>query len=460
MKYLILILFTFTAIAGLPPTQTKLNGESTFSTTFKTDYGTLPVTRSGTTVTVGNVPEPMTTAQMNAIVSPAVGRTVYNTDFKAIASYDGTKWVYGFGFLNLDNTYSARVDNAGVVSSENIDWLDGNCSVSGTSLYTCTIKSGVFSLTPNCFVTLDNGTINPFNATMDGLNNTATVLKYSTFNSSTGAANARPVYVSCQKQGTDYLSASSNAYASTNSNYPRTAYTPTFTGFGTVSASSCFHSKDGEFLEIDCKFTSGSPTATEARVSLPSGLTSSSSGELRVAGEYVYDTNSTSHGGIIIIEPSVGYVTFSRPEVYSGSTIGALTKANANNILGSGTVVSLKARVPIQGWSNAPFIVGSFQGYNSTPGVNNPKIFSFNVATGTGAVTNSKGGIVTTCTAANPSVCTLSGLLSTPNCTSTVTDVLGGKIVNLQLTQTSATVYTTQGTTPENRGVTLICHGE
>jgi hypothetical protein len=56
MKYLILLLVSFSATAGLPPTSSKGNGESAYSTTFKTNYDTIPVTRSGTTVTIGTIP--------------------------------------------------------------------------------------------------------------------------------------------------------------------------------------------------------------------------------------------------------------------------------------------------------------------------------------------------------------------------------------------------------------------
>lgn len=41
----------------------------------------------------------MTTAQMNAISSPATGLTIYNTDFSSMATYNGTTWTYGFGNL-------------------------------------------------------------------------------------------------------------------------------------------------------------------------------------------------------------------------------------------------------------------------------------------------------------------------------------------------------------------------
>lgn len=55
-KILLLLTLSFAATAGLPPTSSKGNGEATYSTTFKTDYDTIPVTRNGTTVTIGTIP--------------------------------------------------------------------------------------------------------------------------------------------------------------------------------------------------------------------------------------------------------------------------------------------------------------------------------------------------------------------------------------------------------------------
>lgn len=51
------LLFLSTPVfAGLPPTSSKGSGESVYSTTFKTDYGAIPITRSGTTATLGTIP--------------------------------------------------------------------------------------------------------------------------------------------------------------------------------------------------------------------------------------------------------------------------------------------------------------------------------------------------------------------------------------------------------------------
>ena len=54
------------------------------------------------------------------------------------------------------------------------------------------------------------------------------------------------------------------------------SYTPTFTGFGTASSVAMYWRRSGDSIEIKGRFTSGTSTATEARVSFPSGLTSDS----------------------------------------------------------------------------------------------------------------------------------------------------------------------------------------
>lgn len=53
------------------------------------------------------------------------------------------------------NDFSARVSTSGTVSSENVDWINGNCSMSGTNnaRATCTFNTSLFSVTPNCTLT-------------------------------------------------------------------------------------------------------------------------------------------------------------------------------------------------------------------------------------------------------------------------------------------------------------------
>ena len=51
------------------------------------------------------------------------------------------------------------------------------------------------------------------------------------------------------------------------------AYTPTFTGFGTATGVECLWRRVGADSQQACKFVTGTVTAVEARVSLPTGQT-------------------------------------------------------------------------------------------------------------------------------------------------------------------------------------------
>lgn len=132
--------------------------------------------------------------------------------------------------------------------------------------------------------------------------------------------------------------------------YPEvwTAYTPTCTGFGTVSTNSGFWKRSGHSILTRGKFTAGTATAVEARVSLPTGITSESSTYIPTiihAGEFVQSGN----GALVmrtLIEPSVTYTTFS----WQGAGNNSLTKINGNDV-GTGTTVSWDATVPVVGWN-------------------------------------------------------------------------------------------------------------
>lgn len=130
------------------------------------------------------------------------------------------------------------------------------------------------------------------------------------------------------------------------------AYTPTYTGFGTVTTTSMFWRRVGDSIELAGGFTAGTTTAVEARVSLPSGFTSSDTskiGAIRVVGEASINASSATYfGTYVTAEPSVTYVTFTQ----QGSTYNNITKETASFIAGAGALITLNAKLPIQGWSS------------------------------------------------------------------------------------------------------------
>lgn len=131
------------------------------------------------------------------------------------------------------------------------------------------------------------------------------------------------------------------------------SYTPTFTGFGTVTVSSFWWRRVKDSIEIRGNFISGTPTAVEARISLPSGLTSDGSklSTLNTSGYFTVGISSSSHGGFMLMEPSVGYVTFGSHSAFSGNTVNAVAKVNANTITSTGDILYFtNIVVPIQGY--------------------------------------------------------------------------------------------------------------
>lgn len=124
-----------------------------------------------------------------------------------------------------------------------------------------------------------------------------------------------------------------------------TDFTPTFTGFGTVSNVDCSYKRVDSDALISCYWTGGTTTATEARVSLPSGLTSSAGiATLQVVGNISYNYDIAGIP-LILAEASKAYLVFGH--ISAGAN--GLTKVNAS-VYGNAKNFSFMARVPITGW--------------------------------------------------------------------------------------------------------------
>lgn len=126
------------------------------------------------------------------------------------------------------------------------------------------------------------------------------------------------------------------------------SYTPTFTGWGTQSGVNAYWRRVGGTLELDLRYTYASTTAVEARISLPSGLVSSSNiSTIQIAGTSMLFSVVTATEWFPLIEPNVSYLTFGRQ---SGITAG-LTKVNGN--IFSNATISFKCFIPIAGWGSS-----------------------------------------------------------------------------------------------------------
>ena len=200
------------------------------------------------------------------------------------------------------------------------------------------------------------------------------------------------------------FAASTNTLSSTNGNTSWASCghtTSDFTGFGTVTNIETQCKRDGDDLLMRGKFTPGTGTAVPARVNLKHQgvlLTSAGTGKIpsiQLAGVVAF-TGAGSTSGYNLIEPSVGYITFSQQ---SAGTAG-LTKLLGGNYTAS-QPISISARVPIANWENSNVIVASLKDTPTTIGTTGSDFQS--VTFGSGA------NCATACTTGTCSICTRTG---------------------------------------------------
>lgn len=133
------------------------------------------------------------------------------------------------------------------------------------------------------------------------------------------------------------------------------AYTPTLTGFGTVTNSSFTYSRSGKYLIVSGGFTPGTTTAVPAQISLPSGLTidsaipvpASSYAIVGLAGQ-----NQTTAAPLSVIAAVSGTSVFLG--YFTGGAANPLAPVNGSSGITANTALSMTFTVPISGWSAGP----------------------------------------------------------------------------------------------------------
>ena len=127
------------------------------------------------------------------------------------------------------------------------------------------------------------------------------------------------------------------------------AYTPTFTGFGTVSGVEIWSCRVGNTLLIRGRFTSGTSTSTEARMTLGyngtnANVTSSNTviTSIQCAGVAAYSATG-AQTNFLLIEANVGYITFGIQAAGNAS----LTKVTGSSLIASGQTLSIDCAVQV-----------------------------------------------------------------------------------------------------------------
>lgn len=131
---------------------------------------------------------------------------------------------------------------------------------------------------------------------------------------------------------------------------PWAAYTPTFTGFGTVSTFHAYWRRVGDTLHLRLGFVCGTSTAVEARVSLPNSVVINSTlvPAIQVVANGVLDrTNSTEYDYHANMTGGNSYINFG----YRNVATAPIAKFNGSDVCASGHRIHFTTmEIPITGW--------------------------------------------------------------------------------------------------------------
>ncbi len=130
------------------------------------------------------------------------------------------------------------------------------------------------------------------------------------------------------------------------------AYTPTFTGFGTVTGIAVWSRRVGSNLEIRGNFISGTATGVQAQITLGfngtnANVTSSNTvlATQQIVGSMVL---SVTTAAMIVMQAqnNVGYITYG----FQSAGAAGVTSQNGNALFANGTTASFYASIPIDTW--------------------------------------------------------------------------------------------------------------
>ena len=318
---------------------------TTFQVASSLGGAALPLTTNGSGTMVRFAPKtgsgglPSVTIAANG-TNPLIGSYSFLLT-KGPPNREGQGWSYDF---TIDRGYQAKV----LQISFNYIIAAANTFVAGTSTTVSDVTVWIYDVT-NAVV------IQPSSSKL--LSNSATVSDTfnATFQTASNSTSYRLIFHVSTPSTTDYtlkvdgitVSPSTYVYGTPVTDWQ--SYTPTFTGFGTATTIQFQYRRVGADLEVRGKFTAGTTTATEGRVSFPSGLTSGDTSiipSLQHVGMAAL-SGTAANSRTVLIEPSVTYFTF------GVTTSNPLTKANGSTIAGTGETCAFFGRVPIQGWSSS-----------------------------------------------------------------------------------------------------------
>lgn len=439
----------------------------------------------------------MTTAQKLAIPTPTTGMQVYDTTLNAPSYYDGTSWQNGLGTITVDTDWVAYTPTFQGFTGSATDcfWRRGGtdvfikCKFTAASLTASEVRISLpTGLTTTAFSSIRAAGYMLWN-TNQAVNSGWILSEPSTTYVTYGYTVSSGQVPLTKKVGTDLVAGTfsfetggipivgwlSNAatYSGASANIDPTFYTPTITGCGAAVDDGTTYEIVGKNMRIRGTGVCTTVSGTAFSISMPSTYSIDATKQtttnvatnvlgqmwrLRSAGSF-----ATAGDGPFPIFSDTGTsstLVYATASMASGT---AFDKDATSTFFGSGERFRFDFIVPLSGRSNVSQVVANVTGYNSTIGVTNPKIFSAQITTTSGAVANQYGSNITSCTAANPTVCTLNGLTVEPNCTAVIS---GNTLASVSVSSSSSTSITITSTTAStgialaSQVVKLFCQGQ
>lgn len=132
------------------------------------------------------------------------------------------------------------------------------------------------------------------------------------------------------------------------------SYTPTVEGFGTTTPLEARYRRVGSSIEVVAKWTTGTPTASQGRIYVPTGLTVPAAGQTQVVGRWFRDSGTGSarkSSPLLQLNSAQSYVIFTSDDYATAS--GPYTGLNGSAIAVAGESLGVNFTVPIAEWAGS-----------------------------------------------------------------------------------------------------------
>jgi len=365
--------------------------------------------------------------------------------------------------IDCENSFNARVSSTDAVTKENLEWINGNCTNATTGRATCTFQSGVFTLAPNCYGSVEGDYANSTSVNVISVSNTAVTFE------TVGTAGAfdTDFSIHCEKQGADFQKSESSIVADTSE--------------------VCQVEADSNDAEVITQDTEDIPFKTIRKDNCNAwsnvGNTGNNTNDAYTAQKDGYlifsmnvarsssgtsETLNIYENGSFLKRCGQGDSPFS---YVSSSCVIDATKGNIYSVRFSNVNTTLSGstdhKIHISELVDYATVVGKFKEVPTIKGASSPRMIAFGRAGSTGQVTRIVGDdpISGNCTVATPSVCTFSTPFTlAPSCT--VSAATSGNRnckmhTNPNTTTVSISCYSDTGTnTTTSTYAYVICTGE